>query len=342
MRRTTRIHYITPTAHHCHADSLPRTGHQNNIVQPEADTWPSSTSHFSPFNCLTCRFGSLIKGITPKNNNNNKQKTTTNQKTKQNNNNNNKQQQQQHKTRDYPTKQQLQQQQNNNNNNKPKNKTTTTNKQTNNNNNTKQQHKQTNKQTNKKQKQNKQQQQQEAKKQKTLMLCFVLINSVLYNLLCVWILLNNLDNVCTKYEHLEEGGGGVSGSMYLLLYHSVATTKASKHRYGCYKIITTMSVQYVSLEGGWWVLVVCTCYYNYHSVATTKASKHRYGCYKIITTMSVQYVYLEGRWWVVVVCTCYYNYHSIATKKGQRTSLQLFDSLCDCIFQSSPVVIWGL
>ena len=35
----------------CRANSLPSTGQENNRAQPKAGKCPSSTSHFSPFNC---------------------------------------------------------------------------------------------------------------------------------------------------------------------------------------------------------------------------------------------------------------------------------------------------
>ena len=37
----------------CYASILPSTGYENNIglAQSKADTFPSFTSHFSPFNC---------------------------------------------------------------------------------------------------------------------------------------------------------------------------------------------------------------------------------------------------------------------------------------------------
>ena len=42
---------ISIHVHHCHANILPNTGHENNTAQPKADKCPSSTSHFSPFSC---------------------------------------------------------------------------------------------------------------------------------------------------------------------------------------------------------------------------------------------------------------------------------------------------
>ena len=35
----------------CYANILPSTGHKNSIAQPKANKCPSSTSHFSLFNC---------------------------------------------------------------------------------------------------------------------------------------------------------------------------------------------------------------------------------------------------------------------------------------------------
>ena len=57
----TVYHYITPITHHCHANILTSAGHKNNIAQAKADKHPSSTSHFSPFNCSLSVV--LLKGI---------------------------------------------------------------------------------------------------------------------------------------------------------------------------------------------------------------------------------------------------------------------------------------
>ena len=45
------IQYITSITCHCQANSRPITGHENSIAQPKAHKCPTSTSHFSPFNC---------------------------------------------------------------------------------------------------------------------------------------------------------------------------------------------------------------------------------------------------------------------------------------------------
>ena len=48
------IYYITPITRHCHANILPSTGQENNIVRPKKISYFASHllfNRFSPFNC---------------------------------------------------------------------------------------------------------------------------------------------------------------------------------------------------------------------------------------------------------------------------------------------------